>query len=64
MATPPMAAESFPFRGKGIGLMPTLDEVLAAFPDQRFLINIKSDDPDEGRRLAARLAPLPAGGGR
>ena len=40
--------------------MPTLDEVLTAFPDRRFLINIKSDDPDEGRRLAARLAPLPA----
>ncbi len=52
--------ESFPFRGLGIGLMPSLDEVLAAFPDKRFLINIKSDDPDEGRRLAARLAPLPA----
>ena len=52
--------ESFPFRGLGVGLMPTLDEVLAAFPDKRFLINIKSDDPDEGRRLAAMLAPLPA----
>ena len=51
---------TFPFRGKGVGAMPTLDEVLAAFPDKRFLINIKSDDPDEGRRLAARLAPLPA----
>ena len=51
--------KTFPFRGKGVGLMPTLDEVLATFPDRRFLINIKSDDPDEGKRLAAALAALP-----
>jgi glycerophosphoryl diester phosphodiesterase len=50
---------TFPFRGKGVGLMPTLDEVLAAFPDKRFLIHIKSNDPDEGRVLAARLGSLP-----
>ena len=52
--------KTFPFRGKGVGLMPTLDEVLAAFPDRRFLINIKSDDPDEGRRLPRASRPLPA----
>lgn len=51
--------KTFPFRGKGVGLMPTLDEVLTAFPDKRFLINIKSDDPQEGSRLAERLASLP-----
>jgi glycerophosphoryl diester phosphodiesterase len=51
--------KTFPFRGKGIGLMPTLDEVLAAFPNERFLINIKSNDENEGRLLAARLAALP-----
>ncbi len=50
---------TFPFRGKGVGLMPTLDEVLAAFPDRRFLINIKSDDPAEGSALAARINALP-----
>jgi glycerophosphoryl diester phosphodiesterase len=52
--------KTFPFRGKGVGLMPTLDEVLARFPDKRLLINIKSDDPNEGDLLAARLAQLPA----
>lgn len=52
--------ETFPFRGHGVGLMPTLDEVLAAFPDHRFLINIKSDDPSEGTALAERIAALPA----
>jgi glycerophosphoryl diester phosphodiesterase len=51
---------TFPFRGKGVGLMPTLGEVLDAFPERRFLINIKSDDPEEGRVLAARIAPLAA----
>ncbi len=46
--------KTFPFRGKGVGLMPAMDEVLAAFPDRRFLINIKSNDPHEGDLLAER----------
>lgn len=50
---------TYPFRGSGVGLMPTLDEVLAAFADKRFLIHIKSRDATEGRMLAARLAKLP-----
>jgi glycerophosphoryl diester phosphodiesterase len=49
---------SFPFRGKGVGLMPSLDEVLSTFPGKRFLINVKSDDPNEGTLLAERLAQL------
>jgi glycerophosphoryl diester phosphodiesterase len=51
--------KTFPFRGKGVGLMPSFDEVLAAFPDRRFLINVKSNDPREGERLAERLLKLP-----
>lgn len=51
--------KTFPFRGKGVGLMPSLDEVLATFPDKRFLINVKSRDPHEGRLLAERLLQLP-----
>ncbi len=50
--------KTYPFRGKGIGLMPSLDEVLAAFPGKRFLINIKSNDPNEGVMLAERLSSL------
>lgn len=50
--------KTFPFRGKGIGLMPSLDEVLAAFPEKRFLINIKSNNPDEGVKLARHLSHL------
>ncbi len=51
--------QTFPLRGKGVGLMPTLDEVLTAFPDKRFLINVKSNDAGEGEKLAAYLAKLP-----
>jgi glycerophosphoryl diester phosphodiesterase len=50
---------TFPFRGTGVGLMPTLDEVLTTFPDKRFLIHVKSRDAAEGRLLAARLSRLP-----
>jgi glycerophosphoryl diester phosphodiesterase len=49
---------TFSFRGKGIGLMPTLYEVLESFPGRRFSINTKSNDPIEGNLLAARLARL------
>ena len=51
--------KTFPFRGRGVGLMPSLDEVLAAFPDRRFVIHIKSNDPHEGEQLASHLATLP-----
>jgi glycerophosphoryl diester phosphodiesterase len=50
--------KTFPFRGKGVGLMPTLDEVLAAFPDKGLLIHIKSNDPADGEKLAERLKRL------
>lgn len=52
--------KTFPFRGKGVGMMPALDEVLAAFPQRRFVINVKSRDPQEGVQLAAYLSTLPA----
>jgi glycerophosphoryl diester phosphodiesterase len=48
--------KTFPFRGKGIGLLPSLDEVLAAFPRKSFLIHVKSREAEEGRRLAQRLS--------
>ncbi len=49
---------TFPFRGKGEGLMPSLDEVLAEFPHEPLLIHVKSDDPAEGEALARRLSAL------
>ena len=41
--------QTFPFRGKFFGAMPTWAEVMEAFPHSRFLVNIKSNDPREGR---------------
>lgn len=52
--------KTFPFRRRGVGLMPSLDEVLATFAQRRFVINVKSRDPSEGVQLAAALAKLPA----
>jgi glycerophosphoryl diester phosphodiesterase len=51
--------KTFPFRGKGVGMMPSLDEVLEHFPKSSFLIHIKSDDPEEGVQLAIYLSQLP-----
>lgn len=50
---------TYPFRGKGIGMMPELEEVLAAFPGKRFLVNYKSNEAREGDMLAAVLAMHP-----
>jgi glycerophosphoryl diester phosphodiesterase len=51
--------QTYPFRGRGIGLMPSLNEVLSTFPDRPLLIDVKSQDPNEGALLADRLADLP-----
>jgi glycerophosphoryl diester phosphodiesterase len=51
--------ETFPLRGVGVGMMPTLREVLAAFPARRFLINFKSNEAGEGDRLIAYLDATP-----
>lgn len=51
--------KTFPLRGHGVGMMPTLNEVLRAFPRRRFLINYKSKDMREGDLLAALLRAHP-----
>jgi len=51
---------TYPFRGQGVGLIPSLDEVLTTFPGRRFLINVKSRDATEGTRLVAALGKYPA----
>lgn len=51
--------ETYPLRGQGVGLMPTLGEVLAAFPGRRFLVNFKSRDAHEGEAMLAYLDARP-----
>lgn len=48
--------QSFPFRGKGVGELPELSEVLAALPRRtRVMYNFKSDDAAEADLLARAL---------
>jgi glycerophosphoryl diester phosphodiesterase len=47
--------KTYPFRGRFKGQMPSLKQTLEAFPDRRFLINIKSNDPKEADKLVAYL---------
>lgn len=51
--------ETYPLRGKGIGLMPAFADIMAAFPRTRFLINYKSRDEREGDLLARLLSEHP-----
>jgi len=51
--------KTFPFRGQGKGLMPDLDEVFKNFPQNNFLIHIKSNDSAEGELLAKVLSVQP-----
>lgn len=48
--------KTYPFRGKGVNLMPSLTEVMNQFPNKPFLIHIKSNDPKEGALLAKYLS--------
>ena len=52
--------KTFPFRGKGVGMMPSLSEVLAAFPGASLLVNFKSKEAREGDMVAALVAENPA----
>jgi len=45
--------QTFPLRGTGVGLMPTLTEVLAANLGGQYLINFKSKRAEEGHALNA-----------
>lgn len=51
--------QTYPFRGRGVGMMPSMEDMLTAFPDRQFLIDVKGGDASEGALLADRLAVLP-----
>lgn len=50
---------TYPLRGKGAGMMPTLEQVFAANPNRKFLINFKSNRADEGQALVDFFAAHP-----
>ena len=47
--------KSFPLRGRGVGLMPSFEEALKAYPKSRFLIQIKDGDRGVGDIVVAYL---------
>lgn len=50
---------TFPFRGKGVGLMPSIEEVFAAFPDKELLIHNKDGDIETMELLWNYLKDMP-----
>ncbi len=47
--------KTFPFRGKGVGLIPSLPEALELLGERPALFNLKSRDPAEADQLVAAL---------
>ena len=52
--------ETYPFRGKYIGAMPTLREVLTAFPKTNFMVNLKHSKASEGEAYRDYITALDA----
>ncbi|MCC6456696.1 MAG: glycerophosphodiester phosphodiesterase [Caldilineaceae bacterium] len=52
--------KTFPLRGTGVGMMPTLEEVLNTFPGKHFVINNKDGGDETVELLADFLAERPA----
>lgn len=50
---------TYPLRGKGVGLLPSFDEIMTGFPTARFLVNYKSRNASEGDLLATLLRRRP-----
>ncbi|MFN2099244.1 glycerophosphodiester phosphodiesterase family protein [Altererythrobacter sp. MF3-039] len=51
--------ETFPFRGKAVGMMPSLEELIRAMPKRaRIMFNFKSGDVSEADLLANKLNSL------
>ena len=53
------SGQSYPFRGKGVGKMPSLMEVLHAFPEKSFLLDHKDWDQASLQMLVQLLAEIP-----
>lgn len=51
--------KTYPLRGSGVGMMPTLEEVLRAFPDKKLIIHQKDASIQTAEILAAIVNKLP-----
>ncbi len=50
--------KTYPLRGKGQGLMPSIDDVLKTLKGKKFLIHIRDEGPEIGRLLLKKLEEL------
>ncbi len=50
--------KTYPFRGQGVGLMPSIEEVFNEFPDKDLLIHIKPDNIEIGQVLWFYLSEM------
>lgn len=50
--------KTYPFRGTGVGQMPSLDEVFAAFPTEELLIHVRSSSVETGEVLWSQFSKL------
>ena len=55
----PDGGKTYPLRGSGVGMMPTLEEVLAAFPDRKLIVHQKDTSIRTVEILAAIADKLP-----
>lgn len=51
---------TYPLRGKGLAMLPSLSDVFERFPEKKFLINFKSRDAGEADQLAKLIGEKPA----
>jgi glycerophosphoryl diester phosphodiesterase len=56
----PDNGKTYPFRGKFVGMMPTLDEVMQEFPDRKFLVDQKDQFETTVNLLADLLKKYPS----
>ena len=54
----PDNGKTFPFRGKGVGRMPLLKDVLEKYPEKRFIIDHKDETPETAEILGRLLGSL------
>lgn len=50
--------KTFPFRGMGVGLMPTIDEMFESFPGVEWLIHIRDGGKEAGELLEEQLRAM------
>jgi glycerophosphoryl diester phosphodiesterase len=54
----PDNGKTYPLRGKGVGKMPLLKDVLEKYPDKRFIIDHKDETPETAELLGHLLGSL------